>query len=98
MESLKIQTVVGAIRATKGIVKSVKYPSSSRNTRSAGVYAELNCYDEIKLDFWSGNHASLYNPEQDLAKVIETLQARGLTVVPNTVGQWARGYIVKAGT
>lgn len=98
MEQLKIQTVVGAIRATKGITKSTKYPSSSRSVRSAGVYAELNCYDEIKLDFWSGNSraAGLYNPDQDLAKVIETLEARGLVVVPNTVGQWARGFIVKA--
>lgn len=96
MEQLKIQTVVGAIRATKGITKSSKYPSSSRNVRSAGVYAELNCHDDIVLDFWSGHHAGLYNPDQDLAKVIETLEARGLTVVPNNSGRWSSGYIVKA--
>lgn len=79
--SVSVQAVAGAIRATKGITRSAKYPSSSRSVRSAGVYTYKNYAGEIGLDFWTNGRASLYTPKDDLAKVVATLESRGFKVI-----------------
>ena len=83
MTTLSIQAVSGAIRATKGIVASTKYPSGSRRVRSVGIYAEKRRFSgEIILDIWaSGYEHALKRAREDWPKVIATLEAKGFKVV-----------------
>lgn len=84
-KQVSVQAVAGAIRATKGITRSSKYPSSSRNVRSAGVYTYKNYAGEIGLDFWSSARANIYTPTEDIAKVVATLESRGFKVIEKQV-------------
>ena len=83
MTKLSIQAVSGAIRATKGIIASTKYPSSSRRVRSVGIYAEKRRFSgEIILDIWaSGYEHARKRANEDWPKVIATLEAKGFRVV-----------------
>ncbi len=81
--SVTVQAVSGAIRSTKGIKVSAKYPSSARSIRSSGVYTEKNSSNEIVIGFAVNGHGDLYANEiaPSLAKVTETLNSRGFKVV-----------------
>jgi hypothetical protein len=80
---LTIQAVSGAIRATKGIIASTKYPSGSKRTRSTGIYAEVRrYYKDIKLDFETCGYDHAFKQAQiDMPKVIAALESKGFKVV-----------------
>lgn len=87
--AVQIQKVVGAIRATEGIIKSRKYAPNKyaiggSRVRSCGVYT-AKCYGTIIIDFW--NSASYKEKsEKDLAAAIATLRAKGMDVVERAGG------------
>jgi hypothetical protein len=99
MNKLSIQAVSGAIRATKGIIASTKYPSSSRRVRSTGIYAEKRRFSgEIILGIsTSGYEHARKRAEEDWPKVIATLEAKGFRVIKKqekSFGDSLRDYFV----
>ena len=83
MNKLSIQAISGAIRATKGIIASTKYPSSSRRVRSEGIYAEKRRFSgEIILGIYTHGYSQAQErANQDWPKVIATLEAKGFRVI-----------------
>ena len=88
-QTVTVQAVAGAIRATKGVTKSHKYKSSSRSVRSCGVYATKRFNGEIELDYWtSGYKHHADRSVGELALVIATLESKGFEVIEKLENSW----------
>jgi len=87
MQTVTIQAVSATIRASKVWV-SKKTSSSSRYSRTAGVYAEVAGDGAIRLE-WA-YHTGLFaeNAQDQLACVIAALKAKGFSVIerPTAMG------------
>jgi len=87
MQTVTVQAVSGTIRASK-VLASKKASSSSRWSRTAGVYAEVAGDGAIRLE-WA-YHTGLFaeHAQDQLARVIAALEAKGFSVIerPSAMG------------